>query len=120
MPLFLSWFTRNWADTDEGSDPAVVPVDLSLPPAAARVSVENAIGTLPRWQVKSIDTDALEIKAERRTRLFRFVDDITIRLEALGDGGTRVHARSQSRLGKGDFGQNRRNLLELLRLVRKL
>jgi uncharacterized protein (DUF1499 family) len=48
----------------------------------------------------------------RRTRVFRFVDDITIQLTEEA-GGTRVDAESKSRFGKGDLGQNPRNLREL-------
>lgn len=108
----LSWITRNWADTDEPGDPEIVPVDLPLTPAEAVVRVEAAVRSLPLWKVDKADPAAGTLHATRTTRLFRFVDDIHIRLEATATGA-RLHARSKSRLGKGDFGQNRRNLLEL-------
>jgi uncharacterized protein (DUF1499 family) len=102
---------RNWHDTDEpGADPG--PLDLPQPPAEALTNIEAAIRTLPRWRTESIDAAAGTITATRRTRLFRFTDDVTIRLDAM-PGGTRVHVRSKSRVGKGDFGQNRRNVIEL-------
>lgn len=108
--------TRNWHDTDEpGADPG--PLDLPLPPAEALARVESAIRGLPRWRVETIDATAGTIIATRRTRIFRFTDDITIRLEPTATG-TRVHARSKSRVGKGDFGQNRRNVLELFAALR--
>jgi uncharacterized protein (DUF1499 family) len=114
----LAWLTRNWADTDEPGDPKLAPVELPLPPAEALARVEAAIATLPRWRVETVDQGAGMLRATRRTRLWRFTDDVTVRLEATA-GGTRLHARSQSRLGKGDFGQNRRNLLELLRALQQ-
>jgi uncharacterized protein (DUF1499 family) len=49
----------------------------------------------------------------RTTRLLRFVDDVHLTFEPGPGGTTRVHAQSQSRVGVGDFGQNRRNILEL-------
>src|SRR5262245_45385127 len=101
---WLRWFTRNWADTDE-ADPG--PVVIPLPMAQALVHVEEAIRSLPRWQVESIDSQTATIHATRRTRMLRFVDDVTVRLEA-ADDGTRIHARSKSRVGAADFGQNRR------------
>jgi uncharacterized protein (DUF1499 family) len=113
MP-FLHWFTRNWADTDDPSS-AVAPVDLPVSVGEAQTRVEAAIRSLPRWQIESADPAKGTIDATRRTRL-GFVDDIAIRLEAI-PGGTRIHARSQARLGKADLGQNRRNLLSLLREV---
>jgi uncharacterized protein (DUF1499 family) len=109
----LHWFTRNWADTDEPGDPALAPVELPVPPSEALARVQAAIRELPHWQVEAVDVAAGTVAATRRTRLLKFVDDIAIRLEPR-PGGTRVHARSRSRVGVGDFGQNRRNLLELL------
>ena len=107
----LRWLTRNWADTDEGDDPALAPPELSLPPDAALHRLRSVVERLPRWRVEATDAQAGTLHAVRTTRL-GFRDDIHLRLEALA-GGTRVHARSASRVGKGDFGQNRRNLLEL-------
>src|SRR6188474_3537203 len=107
----IAWIVRNWADTDEGGDPALAPLELPESPAEVMQRVEATILSLPRWQVAAIDPVAGILKATRRSRLFRFVDDVTIRLEPTGTG-TRLHARSQSRVGKGDMGQNRRNLLE--------
>jgi uncharacterized protein (DUF1499 family) len=52
------------------------------------------------------------VQATRTTRIFRFVDDISVLLEP-AVGGTAVAARSGSRIGRGDLGQNRRNLAEL-------
>jgi uncharacterized protein (DUF1499 family) len=112
----LRWFTRNWADTDEPGVPALAPVDLPLPPREALARIEAAVRTLPRWRVESVDAAGGTLKATRSTRLWRFVDDVTVRVEALPPG-SRVHARSQSRVGAADFGQNRRNLLELFRAL---
>jgi uncharacterized protein (DUF1499 family) len=112
----LAWLTRNWADTDEPGNPGPVPPELPLPPPEALARVEAAVRGLPRWQVEGVDREGGVVRATRRTRLWRFVDDVTVRLEATA-GGTRVHARSQSRVGKGDFGQNRRNLRELFRAL---
>lgn len=109
----LTWLTRNWADTDEGDDPRLQPLEVPLSLLKAMARVKTALGGLPRWQVVAVDPATCTIRAERRTRLFRFVDDITVRCEALAEERTRLHARSQARVGKGDFGQNRRNLLKL-------
>jgi uncharacterized protein (DUF1499 family) len=106
----MAWL-RNWHDTDEpGADPG--PLELALPPDEALRRVDTAIRNLPRWRVEMLDYSIGTIAATRRTRLFRFTDDVAIRVEPTA-GGTRVHVRSKSRLGKSDFGQNRRNVLEL-------
>ena len=50
----------------------------------------------------------------RRTLLFRFVDDIEVRfVQSENDAPITFYAKSQSRIGKGDLGQNPRNLIEL-------
>jgi uncharacterized protein (DUF1499 family) len=107
------WLTRNWADTAEGGDPVIVPRRLTPPASEAVTRVSEVITSLPRWQVEATDPDAGTLRATHQTRLFRFVDDVALRVESDGSGGSILHARSQSRVGKGDFGQNRRNLLEL-------
>jgi uncharacterized protein (DUF1499 family) len=107
----LTWLTRNWADTDEPAS-GLAPPELPWPPEQALARLQAAIATLPRWQVVSVEPASLALHATRTTRLWHFVDDITVRLEAAA-AGSRVHGRSQSRVGKGDFGQNRRNLLQL-------
>jgi uncharacterized protein (DUF1499 family) len=111
----MAWL-RNWHDTDEpGADPG--PLDLPLPPADALARVEAAVRGLPRWRVEVIDGASHTLTATRRTRLFRFTDDVTIRLEPVA-GGTRLHVRSQARVGATDLGQNRRNVSELFAAVR--
>jgi uncharacterized protein (DUF1499 family) len=115
----LHWFTRNWADTDEPGNSELAPVELPLPAGEALGRVEAAVRSLPRWQVETVDAAGGMVQATRRTQLLRFVDDVTIRLEPVASG-TRVHARSQSRVGFADFGQNRRNVQELLAHLKQL
>jgi uncharacterized protein (DUF1499 family) len=111
--MAFRWRFRNWADTSDPGDPP--PVELALPPAEALTRLQIVIQLLPRWKVESVDTAAGLIRATRRTRLCGFIDAVTIRLEALvhDTPRTRVHVRSKSRIGFDDFGENRRNILEL-------
>jgi uncharacterized protein (DUF1499 family) len=109
------WFTRNWANTDE-RDPALAPLEIPLPLPAALELVQGAIRSLPRWQVESVDPGTSLVRATRRTRLWRFVDDVTVRLEVVEDR-TRVHVRSKARVGIGDFRQNRRNIIQLMKAI---
>jgi uncharacterized protein (DUF1499 family) len=98
----------------EGPSDNVAVAEWLLPEAPDRVlaSLKRAARTLPRWATQG---DAAEVLwLTRRTRLFRFVDDITVLAEAEGSG-TRLLLRSASRVGKSDLGQNARNLLELRR-----
>lgn len=69
----------------------------------------RAVSLMPRWTLISSRREQGEVQAEARTRLLRFVDDVTVRVEER-DGMTVVNVRSASRVGRGDFGQNARNV----------
>ncbi|TAJ23562.1 MAG: DUF1499 domain-containing protein, partial [Nitrospirae bacterium] len=42
----------------------------------------HAVDRLPRWSLVAYQPETGEIRAEARTRQFRFVDDVLIRVEA--------------------------------------
>jgi uncharacterized protein (DUF1499 family) len=113
----LRWLTRNWADTDEVVHADIRPLELRLPVEEARSEIAAIVGQMPRWRVENIGVETLMVI--RSTRLLHMTDDISLRLEPTPEG-CRIHARSQSRVGKGDLGQNRRNLLELFAALRNL
>ena len=60
-----------------------------------------------------------ETRAVVISTLFRFRDDVSVRLEE-SERGTLLHARSASRLGKGDLAANSRHLQALLAAVERL
>ncbi len=98
------------ATADGAADPRLRPHVYPLSPVQTAHAVVDAIDSLPRWEVIA-GRDGV-IWATRRTRLFRFVDDVYLLLLPAHDS-TVVFARSASRVGRGDMGQNRRNLGEL-------
>jgi uncharacterized protein (DUF1499 family) len=112
------WFTHNVAATDPPTHNDLQPLVLDLPADDAWKVILATVPAMPRWRIVRADPATGCIQATRHTRVFRFVDDVLIRVEPLVEG-TRVGARSQSRLGKGDLGQNRRNLIELLQAIRR-
>jgi uncharacterized protein (DUF1499 family) len=60
---------------------------------------------MERWQVVSDDAALGRIEATATSRIFRFVDDVVIRVR--DDGGeTVVDVRSRSRMGQSDLGAN--------------
>jgi uncharacterized protein (DUF1499 family) len=86
------------------------PVD----PERLLAAVRRAVEELPRWGLGDPAGD--EVRAVRTTRLLRFRDDVTARV-SLAPDGARLELTSVSRVGKGDLGQNPRNIKELLRAV---
>jgi uncharacterized protein (DUF1499 family) len=73
-------------------------------------SVKNAVRALPRTTIVKQEKDYLY--AEFRTRLLRYVDDV----EFFFDGQV-IQVRSCSRLGRRDFGVNRKRVDELRRII---
>src|SRR4249920_3290429 len=107
MGLFR-WFSKNWANTHEPTHRDLTPLVLPLSSAEAVERVKAAVGRLPNWKIESAAADG-ELHLTRRTRVVGFVDDVKLRFVPAGPG-TLIHAESRSRVGKGDLGQNRRNI----------
>ena len=73
-------------------------------------AAEESVEALERFDLVTVDETTGLVEATATTRSGWFTDDVTIRVEANGDGGAIVFVRSRSRVGKGDFGQNARNI----------
>lgn len=101
------------ATSPAARDPRLHP--RTYPGRASEVArcTEVAITPLPRWEVVTGRNGVIWLT--RRTRL-GFVDDVYLLLIPSGDS-TIVFARSASRMGGYDFGQNRRNLGELWQVL---
>ena len=84
--------------------PEIVPMTLSLPPAAV---FNRALDTAQRmgWTIVAADDAAGRIEASDRSRWFGFTDDIVIRITP-SESGSRIDLRSSSRVGRSDFGVN--------------
>jgi uncharacterized protein (DUF1499 family) len=76
-------------------------------------AVRNAVASFPRTKIVRETADYLY--AEFRTPLMRYVDDV----EFFFDGAL-VHVRSCSRLGRRDFGANRKRVERLRSLIAPL
>ncbi len=82
----------------------IAPIDGTM--EAVRLAVE----AFPRSAI--IQEGENYLYAEFRTKLMRYVDDV----EFFFDGSV-IHVRSCSRLGRRDFGANRRRVEALRRLI---
>ena len=78
---------------------------------------ELADGELRGWTLLEADEDRGRLVAEVRTRLFRFVDDVTISISLDENAQTRVDMTSASRVGKGDLGTNARRVRRFFRVL---
>jgi len=80
--------------------------------AQARLAVEK-LG----WELVTHDDAQHRVEAVVTTRLWKFKDDVSIWIVAQPNGGSRLYARAQSRVGRGDMGANARHLRELIEAI---
>lgn len=91
-------------------DPArrVAPLPVSGDPAAAFAAARAAVAALPRIRVV-VDEEGY-LRAECRSAVFGFVDDLELRLDSERRA---IDVRSASREGYSDLGVNRRRVERL-------
>jgi len=124
----------NTASTSaEADDELLRPLTVSLPPEETAELVRKAAASLSRWEEVASDRagaeSAISLHFVRTTPLMRFKDDILVTVQPHETGpnhemdaphvtAATVLMHSQSRVGKGDLGQNPRNIKELMRAIR--
>jgi uncharacterized protein (DUF1499 family) len=107
--------THNRAFTDDdATDPRLLPRTYAVPFAAVWDAALRIAQSTRGWTVASSDPRAGEIVAEARTTLWKFVDDVWIRVSLDEDGQTRVDVTSASRKGGADLGANARRIARFL------
>jgi uncharacterized protein (DUF1499 family) len=89
--------------------PGLAPIALAGEPARAYAAALAAAKRMPRWSVVYEDASARVLEAVATTGLMRYKDDVVIAVRP-APGGSAVHVRSKSRLGKGDFGANAKRI----------
>lgn len=78
------------------------PIPYEGPLGVARGRMLRVLRSLPRTTL--VEEGPALLRAECRSLVFRFVDDVEIRFD---DAAKLIHFRSASRLGRSDFGVNR-------------
>ena len=112
-----TYLTTNVAETQEGDVfPELRSPLFATEAKATQDAVLAAMRSLGWREVQAIDG---EVRAVAVSALFRFRDDVTVRLEAT-EGGTLLHARSASRIGKGDLAANAKHLRLLFAQAERL
>lgn len=110
LALLRTWPLINVVETGRTPEyPDIVPRRYQADPDRVYDAVLHAVHRLPRWSLTAYEPERLEVRAESRSRFIGFVDDVLIRVGPSGEGTT-VDVRSASRVGRGDFGQNARNI----------
>jgi uncharacterized protein (DUF1499 family) len=90
-------------DTD--AEHRIEPIACDQPPEQAMQRLKAALHSIPK--AKIVEERERYIRAEVKSLIFRFIDDI----ECLIDPDARlIHFRSASRVGRSDLGVNRRRM----------
>ncbi len=105
--------TPNCVSTEAppGSSKRMDPIPYTGSLDEARARLQQVLRGHPRTRI--VSDPSLEphyLKAECRSKLFRFVDDVEF---VFDEGAKRIHFRSASRLGRKDFGVNRKRMEEI-------
>ncbi len=113
-------FTPNYVVMRETSeDPDLRPVVFERPADEVVDAIQEAADRIKGWEfigAARVNSSTM-IVLERTSRVWRFKDDIVLRVEDQGDR-CRLGGESRSRIGYGDLGQNPRNLRRILAELR--
>ena len=112
--------TNRAATSIDSSDPTLRPVELPASVDQVKEVIHRFAERNDAWTIDAVATAAAaetSLCLVRTTRWLGFADDVQVLLQST-ERGTRVDIASQSRVGKGDLGQNPRNIRELLRVLR--
>jgi uncharacterized protein (DUF1499 family) len=94
----------SFAEQQRAGYPDLAPIVVALPPAQALARVQTLFEQYG-WVVTQSDPVSNTLEGTDTSHLFRFVDDIVVRVRP-HDGGSVVDVRSKSRVGRGDMGAN--------------
>ena len=97
------------------SDPDLAPLRVTTPPDATLAQAISAAEGLG-WFVVARDAEGGVFYARDETGLFRFVDDVVVRVRP-EDRGSKIDVRSKSRDGQGDMGANAARIRALLAAI---
>ena len=112
----LAWPRVNDVETGKTAGyPDLQPRRYPAGSRAVMAAVKDAVAKLPGWTFVGAGSGpgGTAVQVVRALPVLPLKFDVTVRIQ--GEvGGARVGVRSRSRLGPWDFGQNARNIRELL------
>jgi len=101
----------DFAEQQRAGYPDLAPIQVASPP----LETLDRVGTLVAefgWEETDRDAAGGRLEASDTSAIFRFVDDIVVRVRPAGSGSV-VDVRSKSREGRGDLGANAERIRKL-------
>ncbi len=102
-------YPAEWLQLHRDTYGSLAPIDLGLEPAQAYARVVAVARGMPAWEIVVEDPAAQTLEAVATSSLFRFEDDVAIRVRP-APAGARVDVRSRSRVGLSDQGANAKRI----------
>lgn len=96
--------------------PDIQPLMLKVKPDSA-FRLARAAAEALKWEVVAADAATGRLEATATTQWFGFKDDVVVRIEPAAQG-SRIDARSVSRVGRGDVGTNAARIRKYFTLIR--
>ncbi len=113
-------FLNNKAETrPDHTDPRLRGRTYAIPFAQVWVAALEIARSSRGWTVLEADEDSGCLQAESETPVFRWVDDVELRMALDENGQTRVDMTSESRVGSSDLGKNARRIRKFFRILDK-
>ena len=116
VAAFLAWPRLNMVETGRTPEyPDLQPREYAAGEQRVTEALKTAAGRLSRFAFVGAGRGpgGSEVHYVASTPVLRFKDDVNVRIRREG-AKTKVTVRSKSRMGTMDFGQNARNVRELL------
>jgi len=116
VAAFLAWPRLNMVETGRTPEyPDLQPREYAAGEQRVTEALKAAAGRLSRFAFVGAGRGpgGSEVHYVASTPVLRFKDDVNVRIRREG-AKTKVTVRSKSRMGTMDFGQNARNVRELL------
>jgi uncharacterized protein (DUF1499 family) len=107
-------YPPSFAETQRECCADLKPAVVAAPPGDVYGRALKAAQAMPAWRITRSDPAATTIEAVATSALFRFEDDVVIRVRPEGDGRSRVDMRSKSRDGQGDIGANTKRIRDYM------
>ena len=104
-------YPTDFAAIQRAGYPDLAPIQVAMPPAEALARVASLFQSYG-WEVVQTDPVSKTLVGTDTSKLFRFVDDIVVRVTPVGSGSV-VDVRSKSRVGRGDMGANAARIRKL-------
>jgi uncharacterized protein (DUF1499 family) len=100
----MSYPGESFAAAQRPAYPDLTPIAIAKPTGETFDAVDRAMQQLG-WEITRRDRATGALEASETSRIFRFVDDVVVRIRPTADGAS-VDIRSKSRDGRGDLGAN--------------